>query len=356
MLPKKCRILFVVKANAYGHGAAVLAREAQGRVFGFGVSSVEEGFHLRESGIQSPILVLGSLYPFESFEACVRHRLTPTVASLQGARALEKAAAKNPEPEPLPCHVKLETGMGRIGVREGSALKVLEFLSKAKGLFLEGLYSHLASADSDEEFTRLQMERFSKVCAAAESAGVSIPFRHIANSAAILRYRDSLWDMVRPGLLLYGLVRPCEPILAFKTQVVFVKTVPKGATVSYGRLWRAHQRRWIATLPVGYADGFARRLSNQGEVLIRGRRCPVVGAVTMDQTMVDVTSLQEKGIRDKGQGRRPAPVGVGEEVLLLGKQGSEEISAGELARKLGTISYEIVCGISSRVPRIYKRD
>jgi alanine racemase len=328
------KLLFVVKANAYGHGAVACAKRAQKARLAdwLGVSSVEEGVTLRESGVKLPILVLGSLYPFESFLAGVEHRLTPTVASVEAARRLAQAARQLGRA--VDCHLKVDTGMGRIGMSPAALEEAVRFLSLEPRVRVQGVYTHLACAESDAAYTRAQLKRFKSVLPL-----VSSPLVHSANSAAALKYPESRFDMVRPGLACYGLYPGFSPVLSLKSKIVFLKTVPKGAAVSYGATWRARGRRRLATIPVGYADGLPRRLSNKGEVLIGGKRCPIVGAVTMDMLMVDATGAPSAR--------------VGDDVVLLGRQGREEITAGELAKTLGTIPYEITTAISSRVPRVF---
>lgn len=335
------RLLFVCKANGYGHGAVQTARAALGAGASWlGVTSVEEGAALRAAGLGAPVLVLGSLYPFESLAEAARLRLTPTIASADAARAL--IALGKRLKRPLPCHVKVETGMGRIGVRPAEALKVLGLLSVApKAARLEGLYTHFASADDDARFTRLQLERFNAVAQAAAARGLRVPLRHAANSMAALRHPESRLDMVRSGLALYGLCPGFEPVLSLKSRVVFLKRVARGSPVSYGGTFRTRRDSRLATLPLGYADGVSRRLSNRGEVLLRGRPCRIAGAVTMDMMMADVTALRE--------------VHVGDEAVLLGRQGARAITAASVARRLGTIPYEVVCAVSARVPRVYQQ-
>jgi alanine racemase len=325
---KRPKLLFVVKANAYGHGALACSKLAQQKRLAdwLGVSSVEEGIALREGGIKLPILVLGSLYPFESFLAAAEFDLTPTVASLESARRFKDAAKLHPG---WKCHVKIETGMNRIGVRPDEGVRVVEYLRSS----VEGVYTHFSCADSDRAYTRKQLGIFKDFLKRAPK----VKLRHAANSAATLRHPETRFDLVRPGLALYGLSDGFEPVLSLKTRVVFIKNVGPGAAIGYGATHRARKPSRIATLPIGYADGFARRLSNKGEVLIGGRRCPVVGAVSMDMTTVDVTNAPE--------------VRVGDQAAVLGSQGRERISAGDLAGLLGTIPYEIVCGVSARVPR-----
>jgi alanine racemase len=291
---------------------------------------------LREAGVKLPVLVLGSLYPFESFLAAAEFELTPTVASLESARRLAAAAEKLKRR--VACHLKIETGMSRIGVRPAAAAGVAAYLAERPLVRVEGVYTHFSCAESDAAFTRRQLALFRDALKAV-SQFVRVPLRHAANSEGALRYPAGRYDMVRPGLAIYGNVRGFEPVLSLKTKVVFLKTVPKGTAIGYGATFRAREVSRIATVPVGYADGFPRGLSNKGSVLLRGRRCPIVGNISMDMAMVNATGA-------------PA-VAVGDDAVLIGAQGRERITAGELASALGTIPYEVTCAISSRVPRVY---
>lgn len=334
----RAKLMFVVKANAYGHGAALCALAAQrARAADWlGVSSVEEGVALREAGARLPILVLGSLYPFESVLAAVAHRLTPMVASVDAARRVAEAASRLQRR--VDCHVKVDTGMGRVGASPEAALDVVRRLAGIRAVRVQGLFTHLACAEGDAAFTRGQLARFRAVVGALAREGLRPPIVHAANSACLLRHPESRWDLVRPGLAAYGLMPGFRPVLSLKTKIVFLKTVPKGATVSYGATWRARRATRIATVPAGYGDGYARALSNKARVLVNGRACPLVGRVTMDQFMVDVSD---------------APLArVGDDVTLIGRQGREEISAAELAALCGTIPYETVTALSARVPRV----
>jgi alanine racemase len=332
------RLLFVVKANAYGHGAAELAglAEREGLAWGFGVSSVEEGLALRAAGLKSPVLVLGSLYPFESFVEAINSGLTVTIASLDAARQVVQAARALGKK--ASCHIKLETGMGRIGARKPSVLKIYDELAASGEAAPEGLYTHLSSSDTDPEYTGRQLAIFSETAAELELRGGSLML-HAANSCAALNCPVSRMDLVRCGIAAYGLAEGFEPALSLKTRIVFIKNVREGAYISYNKSYRADRNMKIATLPAGYGDGYLRRFSNRAEVLIAGRRCRVLGNVTMDMTMVDVTGVKEAA--------------VGSEAVLLGRQGAEEITAAELAGLADTITYEIVTLITARVPRVY---
>lgn len=337
-MPPKTLVMFVVKANAYGHGAPECARAAQeARAADWlGVSSVEEGVALREAGLKLPILVLGSLYPFESVLAAAAHDLTPVVASLESARRVAEVALRLRRS--INIHVKVDTGMGRIGVRPEAAPALVRQLAELKAVRVQGIYTHLACGEDDAAFTAAQLKAFRGVVSALAREGLRPPLVHAANSAGALRHPSSRFDMIRPGLAVYGLYPGFDPVLTLKSKIVFLKTVAKGATVSYGATWRAGRPTRVATLPIGYGDGYSRALSNRAEVLIGGRRCPVIGRVTMDQTMVDVTGAPR--------------VRVGDDAVLIGAQGGERIEAGELSRLCGTIPYETATAISSRVPRV----
>ncbi|MEE8425354.1 MAG: alanine racemase [Elusimicrobiota bacterium] len=353
-------LMLVVKADGYGHGAVAVSRAAEraGSVRWFGVSSVEEGVVLREAGIRKPILILGSLYPFESMVAAVRWGLTPTVASLEAARLIARAARRRR----IDCHLKIDTGMGRIGVRRGAAAEIAAYLKRAPRVRLGGVYTHLSCADSNAVFTRRQLKLFREALSSVETAAGLPRWIHAANSAAALRFPESRFNLVRPGLAAYGLYPGFEPALELKTKIVFTKNVAARTPISYGALHHTRRRARIATLPIGYGDGLPRRMSLKGgrpsvnarkcrlhtsseggraAVLIRGRRCPIVGAMSMDMVMADITFVP--GVR------------VGEEAVLIGRSGKARIGAEDLAKAAGTIPYEIVTALKARVPRVYRR-
>lgn len=352
LLSPQTRILAVVKANAYGHGALLIAKEAErlGAAF-LGVATVEEGVALRQAGSECPILTLGSLYPFaESFAAAIEYRLTLSVASRAALAALLAILDKGSTlRRRIPVHLKVDTGMGRIGVLPETALDLAQCAALDARIFLEGIYSHLSSAESDPDFTRLQIERFSALRERLEKEGIQVPFYHLTGSSGIMKYPESHFTLVRPGILLYGL-SPDEkppsvdvrPVMRLKTRVIFVKRVASGTRLSYGGDFVTKRDSWIATLPIGYGDGYPRALTGLASALIKGKRQPIVGRICMDMCLADVTEA--------------SPVSVGEEVVLLGAQGSERISAEELAQELGTSPYEVVTQIRSRVPRIPKND
>lgn len=343
-LKKGTSLLPVVKADGYGHGMEEIARASLscGAKL-LGVANIEEGIFLRKKGITAPILILGSVYPLSNFTHILRYNLTPAICSLQASQELSKIAQRRKKK--VRVHIKVDTGMGRIGVSAENAVSLVKKVIQLPGIIIEGIFTHLAAADSDYQFTMEQIGKFQSVINELKGDNINIKYKHAANSTAILRYSDAHFNLARPGISLYGLAPfagaereiNLKPVMQLKTKIVFIKRVKKGTSVSYGRTWRAERDSIIGTLPIGYADGYNRLLSNRGEVLIRGKRIPIVGRVCMDMCMVDITSLPD--------------VKVGEEVVLIGSQGKENITADEIAKLIGTISYEVVCGISKRVPR-----
>ncbi|OGQ81621.1 MAG: alanine racemase [Deltaproteobacteria bacterium RIFCSPLOWO2_12_FULL_60_19] len=341
------KILSVVKANAYGHGVREVAKTlSRAGSDGFGVATVEEGIELRESGIRAPILVLTAIYA-EQLGQLLQHKLTPAISDLDTLRGLERLLRKRSRS--LQFHLKIDTGMGRLGLLHSEIESWLPELSKLKALKLEGLFSQLSHAEDEKAgYTRTQIEAFRRVLERLQKAGFNPPSIHLANSAALIAEGSSHFTMVRPGLMLYGLYPALEmarqvelkPVLSWKTRVMQVKRLPAGSSIGYGRTFVTQRDSSIATLPAGYADGYHRLLSNRGAALVRGKRAPIVGRISMDLTMVDVTDI--------------AGVSQGDEVILLGRQGDAAISADELAGWAETISYEIVTSISARVPRIQK--
>jgi alanine racemase len=337
-------VLAVVKAQAYGHGAVPFARRLTELGAGMlGVALVEEGRELRDAGIKLPILVMGPVFP-EQAGVLVQLGLTPALFSRAFARALSDRAGR--EARTVPVHVKIDTGMGRIGLRPEEAGGFIAEIATYPGIVVEGLMTHFADADlRDKQFAEQQMERYEVLVRSLEAKGIAVPLRHAANSAAVLEYDRALLTMVRPGLMLYG-YDPLEnrsnldlrPVLSWTSRIAFIKIVPAGTPISYGRTFVTKRESLIATVPVGYADGFDRSLSNRGQALVRGVRVPVAGRVCMDMIMLDVTDV--------------TAVAEGDEVVLIGAQGKERITADDLAAKTGTIAYEVLCGISGRVPRI----
>jgi alanine racemase len=341
------QVMAVVKADAYGHGAAPVARTAlaAGATW-LGVAVPEEAVVLREAGIPSRILVLGPITP-EQADLVVDHELDQCVSDPAQADALDRMARRQGRVVSL--HLKVDTGMGRVGLPPREVGPAAAYLASLPAIRLAGLMTHFADADADDPaFTQEQMARFEAAAQALRDAGIAVPLRHAANSATLLLHPGSRLDLVRPGIMLYGCHprgarRPDDPVLhpalRLRTAVTQLKDVVAGSSISYGRTFVAPHAMRIATIPIGYADGLPRLLSNRGQALIRGRRASVVGRVCMDMTMLDVTALRE--------------VRVGDEAVLIGRQGDEEITADEVAELAGTISYEILCRIGPRVPRIY---
>jgi alanine racemase len=340
-------ILAVVKADAYGHGALAVARALERKVWGFAVSLVEEGVELRRGGIEAPIVVLGSFYGY-SHRDVIAFRLTPVVADEGDVDKFARAADEMSSGR-VGLHLKIDTGMSRLGVRPEKLDAMLARFRATPGVELTGLCSHLASADADDDAQSTeQLRRFDEARRQVAAAGFQVPLVHMANSAAALRFAGARCDLIRPGLALYGYsATPAAayagllPAMSLKSRIVALRELPAGERVSYGGLWQAKVPSRIATVPVGYADGYTRRMTGKAEVLVGGVRCPVAGAITMDMCMVDVTAV-------------PAAK-LGDEVVLLGAQGAAgaRIGADELAAWAGTISWEIFCGISKRVPRVY---
>ncbi len=343
----KVKILSMVKANGYGHGAAAVARtlEASGGD-AFGVATVEEALELRQAGIRAPILVLAGVYPTQ-VKLFLAHALTPVVHDSIGLRRLDDAVQKLGAT--LSAHLKVDTGMGRLGLLPAEADSWIGELKKLRGLKLEGIFSHFAHAESVQgEYTRKQLEIFNSIIEKLRAENICPPLVHFANSAATIALPSAYFDMVRPGIMLYGVYPSPEmanrialkPALAWKTNILQLKRVPAGTSISYGQTFITERESLIATLPVGYADGYPRLLSNRGQALVRGQRAPVVGRVCMDLTMIDVTDIRQ--------------VEQGDEVVLLGRQNDAEISADEMATWANTISYEILTSIGARVPRIHQ--
>ncbi len=342
----------VVKADAYGHGAVPVARAAlEGGATWLAVALVEEGAELRAAGIDAPVLVLSEPSP-DQFGDLVAADLRPTVYTERGIEAAAEAAAGTGRAAPLPVHLKIDTGMHRVGAAPEDAPALAAAVGRHPGLALEGVWTHLAVAeDVGDPFTATQLERFDGALAALAAAGVDPPLVHAANSAGALAHRPAHRRLVRAGIALYG-IRPSpllagavdlRPAMSLAAEVSFVKEVAAGEGISYGRHRRFDRPTVVATVPVGYHDGVPRRYGlTGGEVLIGGRRRPIAGVVTMDQLTVDC-----------GDDRS---VAAGDEVVLLGEQGDERIDAWEWAGKLGLIAWEVVCGIGPRVPRRYGRD
>ena len=349
-IPNGCGILAVVKADAYGHGFMDIAQELESMdVNAFGVAFLAEGIQLRKSGIDRPVLVLGGLYPGQE-KKCIGFNLSTAIFSLEQARLLNYVAGKLFRKAKV--HVKIDTGMGRLGISHDDASHFFTKLKGMKNIELEGVISHFASADElDQEsraYTNRQIEMFAAVIAAAREQGLSPRYIHIANSAAAISKEMPFCNLVRPGIALYGALPSgdfrgkvdLKPVMRLKSRIAMLKWVEPGTFISYARRYVAEGRTLVASVPVGYADGYSRALTNRGEALVRGKRARVIGTVCMDWIMLDVSGIPGVAVED--------------DVTLLGcdREGNC-IHAEELAERVGTIPYEIFCGISKRVPRVY---
>lgn len=343
------RLCAVVKAGGYGHGAVEVSRAAlQGGAAGLAVALVEEGRELRAARIEAPILILSEPPP-DAMEEIVSARLTPSLYTHDGLLALRKAVAAGRPGRPFPVHVKLDTGMHRVGATDEDAVALAVEVAGDRDLELEGFWTHLAvSEDVDNPYNGRQFDRFETALGRLDSVGVVPALRHAANSGGALWHERGRYDMVRCGIAIYGLLPSptglrapdLRPAMSLKARVSYVKRVPAGERLSYGLRYRLEQDSVIATVPLGYADGVTRSLAAAGgQVLIGGRRRPIAGTVTMDQFLVDCGP--------------DAGVTAGDEVVLIGRQGESVIDAWEWATATGTIAYEVVCGVSGRVPRLY---
>ena len=340
------KILAMIKANAYGHGAPAVAQAlaAEG-CDAFGVATLEEGVELRQAGIRTAILILAGVYP-EQVDQFLQNTLTPVLHELETLRKLD--VALQDRGTTLKIHLEVDTGMGRIGFLAAEIDSWLPELSKFKNLKLEGVFSHFSEAEnSNEPYSAAQLQNFFLVVDRLRQADLLLPLVHMAKSAAVITVPASHFAMVRPGLMLYGIYPSpdlakeivLKPVLTWKTRIIQLKRLSKGCSIGYGRTFVTGRESLIATLPVGYADGYARVLSNCAAVLVRGHRAPVVGKISMDLTTIDVTDI--RGVQQ------------GDEVVLLGRQGDAVISADEVAAWSNTISYEILTSIGARVPRIH---
>ncbi len=354
-LSPDCRVMAIVKADAYGHGAGFVSRALRDAgASWFGVSNLDEALQLRQDGIDENILILNFTPPSE-VQRLASYRIIQTVFNYDYAKKLSQAAVS--AGVTLKIHIKLDTGMTRIGFfcqsanDYGTIIREIKAVCMLPGLEHEGIFTHFAVADEtkDDEFTKNQFNMFLKVIDGLKSCGVHFALRHCCNSAATLRFADMHLDMVRPGLILYGLIpAPCldgllplQPAMELKTVVSMIKTVPDGTPVSYGRTYKTKEPAKLATLPIGYADGFSRAMSNRANMLICGRRAPVVGRVCMDQCMLNISEIDDAK--------------EGAVVTVFGRDG-DFIPVEEFARLSGTINYETVCLIGKRVPRIFIRD
>ncbi len=335
-------VIAVVKADAYGHGAISVAKHLiQKGVSTLGVAFTSEAILLREAGITCPILVF---FDRNSTVELFNYKLTPVVFDINRARELSREAYK--QNTVIPVHLKVDTGMGRVGLTLNNALQEIVKISSMKNLRIEGLMSHFSEADiQDKDFAHQQVASFLGLVKSLKKAQIHFKHLHIANSAAVLTMPEAHCNMVRPGIMLYGYAFPgvkgLKPALSLKSRIVLMKKVAKGTPISYGRTFITNRRSSIATVPIGYADGYNRHLSNKGEVLINGHRAPVAGRVCMDTIMVDITNIPS--------------VSYESEVVLIGRQGREKITADDIADKTGTIPYEVLTSIGQRVSRIYTK-
>lgn len=341
-------IMCVVKADAYGHGANYLSKvyDNLGADY-YAVAALSEALNLRRFGTKTPILILGYTLP-EYYEYVVNNNITQTIFLYEDALLLSKCAVSLNKTAKV--HIKIDTGMTRLGfdLNDNTISQIIK-ISKLNGIEIEGVFSHFAVSDEadPDNYTKLQFDKFVGFTDQLKSNGVNILYRHISNSGGVFASSKYQLDMVRPGIALYGLYdsvnydNSLKPALSLKTIIAQIRKVPQNTTVSYGRTYCCSENKTLATIPIGYADGYNRQLSNKGRVIINGKFAPIVGRVCMDQTIIDVTGIDCK---------------QGDTVILIGSDGTNNISASELARLSNTINYEIVCAISDRIPRLYIKD
>lgn len=345
-LSPETALMAVVKADAYGHGAITVAQTVlQSGASWLGVATVPEGIELREAGIKEPILILGATHTPEQIKAIAYWQLQPTLCNFKQALVFSQTLAAA-DCKPVPVHIKLDTGMSRLGPSWQQAAEFVQLVQRLSKIHIASIYSHLATAESvDQTVTRQQQTRFESAIAQIKTTGIPQPLLHLANSAATLSERALHYNMVRVGLAIYGLYPAAhlqskinlKPVLQVKARITQVKTIPPQTGVSYGHQFISDRELVLAVVGIGYADGVPRNLSNKMTVLIRGQRVPQIGAITMDQLMLDVGDI---------------PVQEGEVVTLLGQSGNEKISADDWATELSTISWEILCGFKHRLPRV----
>lgn len=348
ILSPRTQLMAVVKADAYGHGAVTVAQTVlESGASWLGVATVPEAIQLREAGIKAPILILGASQTIEQIQAIAQWKLQPTITSPKQALVFSDTLLTINNKTPVPVHIKLDTGMSRLGTNFQEAAEFVQLVQRLPHLAIASIYSHLATADSpDSTIMKQQQQRFEQAIAQLRTIGIEPPCLHLANSAATLTDKALHYDMARVGLAVYGLypadhLRSCidlRPVLQVKARVTQVKTIAPGTGVSYGHQFIAKRELRLAVVGIGYADGVPRNLSNKMQVLIRGQQVPQIGAITMDQLMLDVSALPD--------------VREGEVVTLLGTEEKEQISAEDWANQLNTISWEILCGFKHRLPRV----
>ena len=346
-IDKNVKVMAVIKADGYGHGAVTIGKFLKSEVDYYGVATIEEAIELRENGIELPILILGYTSPSQ-YEDIVKNDITQTIYTFEMAEEMSKAGQIYGKQAKV--HIALDTGMTRIGFHaDENGISEIKEISKLDNLIIEGLFTHFATADEmDKSYSKLQMERYDNFVALLEQNNIHIPIKHMCNSAGIIEFCDHRFEMVRGGIITYGLYPSEEvnkasirlkPALEWKAHVINVKTVDEGHGVSYGKTYITKRNNKIATLSIGYADGYPRSLSSKGRVLIHGKYAPIIGRICMDQMMIDVTHIDNVEIED--------------EVTLVGKDGDNIISVEELADMAGSFNYEFVCAIGKRVPRVY---
>ena len=342
-------VLAVVKADAYGMGAVTIAHALQAHCAFFGTANITEALELRRSGIEKPILILGRM-PVSAYPLAIQEDIRMPIFLYEDAKALSDEAVKQGKIARF--HFAVDTGMSRIGFQATQeSADLCERICKLPGLEAEGIFSHFATADSDDlTSAKAQKEKFDAFCDQLSQRGIQIPIRHMNNSAGIMNFEDA-YELVRSGIVNYGMypsdevdpqVLPVKPVMEWIAKVVYVKTLPAGRQISYGGCYTTTRETVVATLPVGYADGYRRSLTDKGHVLLHGKKAPIIGRICMDQMMVDVTDIP--GVK------------IGDHAVLIGRSGDEEITVDYLAALTGTLNYEIICGISRRTPRVYYRD
>ncbi|HIV85204.1 MAG TPA: alanine racemase [Candidatus Monoglobus merdigallinarum] len=355
----KTKIMAVVKADGYGHGYLETATAMiENGADALAVAFVDEAIQIRKCGIKAPVLILGYTHP-DYADELIEKDIMPCCYTYEMAKAVSDAGQRAGRPGKI--HIKIDTGMGRVGYRYNedeevnrSTIEEIVRISKLPSLEIDGIFTHFSVADEDDDgYTRLQFERFKRVCDEVSARGVKINFRHCCNSAALMRFPEYHMDMVRPGIILYGLmpsgfvdrsILKLTPAMTFKAKITNVKTVESGTSLSYGRRFKTERERTkIATVSIGYADGYSRILSGRAEIIVRGEKCRQVGNICMDQCMIDATAVNN--------------ISIGDEAILFGRSsGGEEIPVEEIAGIMGTINYEIVCVVGKRVPRVYLKD
>ena len=346
-LNKDTKVMVIVKADGYGHGAVPIAKALNNRVNAYGVAIIEEAIELREAGIKKPILILGHT-PIEAYNYLINYDITQTIFQYEAAKALSLEAAK--ENKIAKIHIKIDTGMNRLGFPDKmESIMEIKKIKELKNIEIEGIFTHYAKADEiDKSSTEKQLKRFLDFVKKLEEEGVMIPVKHASNSAGIIEVRESDLNMVRCGIASYGIYPSKDvdhnhirlrPAMTLESHIIFIKEVGAGEGVSYGSTFITNRRTRIATIPVGYADGYSRNLSNRGKVIINGQYAPIIGRICMDQFMVDVTDIKDAKERDK--------------VILLGGEGEAFISVEELAHWSQSFPYELVCTIGKRIPRFY---